>query len=132
MPGRVDVESHRLQKFELLVELFVAEQEPLRKLHHCVETVNQIVHVVQHFLVLFYLGLLLHDPPRNQTLHPPCHTLELQVYVFLYHLALPQQLLLTLGERLEMLVGLLAGEVDLFVSESQVEALADDGCLWDW
>jgi hypothetical protein len=74
----VDAERHCLQEFQLLVELFVAEEEPLRELYDCIEAVDEVIHVVDDFLVFFYLCLFLDYSAGDNGFHPCGYALELE------------------------------------------------------
>ena len=56
--GPMDIDGDGLKLLQLLMELPVAEQKPLRKLDYTVKTVDKIFELVDDLLVIFDFGLL--------------------------------------------------------------------------
>ena len=56
--GAMDVDGDCLELLQLLVELPVAEQKPLRKLHYTIKTVYEVFELVYDLLVILYFSLL--------------------------------------------------------------------------
>jgi hypothetical protein len=127
----MDIEGHGLEMFQLLMELFVAEQKPLGELNHPIETIDQVFNPIQHLLIIFNFRLLLHNPLRHRPFDPRSDTFELNRYIFFDDFSFSCQFELFLREGGQMKADSFDGRVDFFIAIGQVEHSSEFRCFFE-